>query len=235
MRKLIFLVLLVGLLVILYRATRNDKNSVIQQAVSDIKNVVNNSTLLSEKSSSLMSSDDTQVQSPQGGEAPNADVTVGLQNLNPEQLKKWVESESISMNSTQNDTQEIQMRLVAQAQTLKPEQLVALKQMALNSDFAVNARIFSAYMLSLNTAQESQEQLFEVAKARLPDVGAVLPHSEAELKHTQELAIRFMQIDELFQRAKTDANARDKLKLLSLEAESDRVRNYAQKKLQELK
>ena len=139
------------------------------------------------------------------------------------------------MNSTNKDTEIEQIKLQAQAQTLLPQQLAVLKDLAIDSRLPINERIFSAYLIVLNQAEQSQESLFNVAKTEVPDFGPIHPHSESELRHTQELAIRYMQVDELFQRAKTDANALDKLKLLTKEAQSAQVRSYAEKKIKELK
>ncbi|MEQ1722831.1 MAG: hypothetical protein ABL930_06615 [Pseudobdellovibrio sp.] len=158
-----------------------------------------------------------------------------LQNFNAEQLQNWVKIEARRMDSTKNNTQEKQIELRAQAQTLAASQIKKLKELAVNMDLPINDRILSAYLISLNTSGTSQEALFDVAKTEVPDFGPILPHSEAELRHTQETAIRYMQIDELFQRAKTDANALDNLKLLSQEAESAQVRSYADKKYKEAK
>lgn len=158
-----------------------------------------------------------------------------LHEMKSEELKKWVAIEARAMNSTNKETEIEQIKLQAQAQTLLPQQLAVLKDLAIDSRLPINDRIFSAYLIVLNQAEQSQVFLFNVAKAEVPDSGPMHPHSESEIKHTQELAIRYMQVDELFERAKTDTNALDKLKLLAQEAQSAQVRSYAEKKLKELK
>lgn len=237
MRKLIFIILLVGFSAIYYYSTdsavlqdknsvfkNSPKNSIVQQAIFDIKNMVKNSTVFQ---------DETSIETSTANQDQN--LPISLQNLATEELKKWVLSESNSMNSAYNNTEEKQIKLKAQAQTLGSEQIETLKELATNSSLPINERILSAYLISLNSAAASLQSLYDVAKSEVPDVGPIVPHSEAELRHTQELAIRYMQIDELFVRAKTDANAKDKLKLLLQLASSEQVRSYAQKKLVELK
>lgn len=233
MRRVIFIILLVSFTAIYYFSTSHDENSVMNQTIASVKKVINNST----KSTPAASGDQTGSQNASLETTPaEAEVDQSnLQNLNAQQLQQWVQKEASAMNSTKNNTDEKQIQLRAQAQTLAPSQIKSLELRAVNSNLPINERIFSAYVLSLNPTEQSQDSLFNVAKAPIPDLGALLPHSEAELKNAQETAIRYMQIDELFQRAKTDSNAYDKLKLLAQEAESAQVRSYAERKLKELK
>lgn len=236
MRKLIFIILLVGFSAIYYYSTLQDENSIVQKTISDVKNMVKNSTVFKKDTdTNKHGSMATTSIAATSSEASGDSAMVSLQSLTTEELKKWISSESNSMNSAYNNTEEKQIKLKAQAQTIAPEQFETLKEMAIYSGLPINERILSAYLISLSSAAPSLQNLYDVAKSEVPDVGPIVPHSEAELKHTQELAIRYMQIDELFERAKIDANAKDKLKLLVQTASSEQVRNYAQKKLQELK
>lgn len=226
MRKLVMIILIVLFSAIYYFSNVGNSNAV--------KNSVASFSALIKKT--------TTPQSVAGGELVNPaesqpvkENEQGLGALAPEALKKWLHTESGWLNSTQNNSDEQQIRFRAQAQTLVPAQLQLLRNFALDSAGPINDRILSAYMITLNTSSDSKEILFEVAKSEPPDHGPILPHTEAELKHTQELALRYMEVDELFERAKTDANARDNLKLLVVEAQSAQVRSYAEKKLKQLK
>ncbi|MBY0554835.1 hypothetical protein K2P97_09920 [bacterium] len=233
MRRVIFIILLVSFTAIYYFSTSHDENSVINQTVDSVRKVINNSTNLSP----APQSDQTGSQNA-SSDSTSADVEFqadNLQTYNAQQLQTWVQKEASSMNSTNNNTDEKLIQLKAQAQTLTAPQIKSLKERAVNSSLPINERIFSAYLISLNPTEQSLESLFEVAKTEIPNNGALLPHSEAELKNSQETAIRYMQIDELFQRAKTDPNAYDKIKLLAQEAQSAQVRSYADRKLKELK
>ena len=171
-------------------------------------------------------------------EAKLNEVDAGSENLSlfsPEQLKTWVEQDSKTMNSVDHNTQEVDIRLRAQAKTLQPEQLSVLSQMATDIKLPANSRVFSAYVLTLTEQPQAIENMKDLASKALPDFGPVLPHSEAELRRTQELALRYMQVDEIAERAKTDANAKNNLILLSTSAESEEVRAYALRKLKSLK
>lgn len=232
MRKLIFIILILSFTALyFYSVSSTEKPSgdhfdetLVNQTLSSVKKMFNKSTSASQDTSSSQNANSTA-----------AVHETSLEELNAAQLKQWVSRESMSLNSTNNNTEELQIGLRAQAKTLRLEQLQSLKNIALSISEPVNERIFSAYLLSLSSVEGSQSQLYDVAQAAVPDFGPVLPHSESELRHSQELAIRYMNIDELFERAKTDTNARDKLKLLSERAESTQVRSYAERKLKELK
>lgn len=184
------------------------------------------SSTLSQDTSKMLSNDATAV-------AEKSEIN--LQNLNESQLRQWVETQAPTLDSTRLNTSDIELKLTAQAQILTSEQLITLKNIVLENSLPINNRIFSAYLLTLNVTEASTEQLTEVARAPTTDFGPLNPHSEAELRHSQEMALRYMQIDELFERAKTDANARDKLKLLSEQAYSAQIRSYAHKRYLELK
>ena len=226
MRKLVLALLIVLFSAIYYFSNLGNSNAV--------KNSVASFSALIKKSTTAPPVTGSEPANP-AEISPAKENEQGLSGLAPEALKKWLNAESGWLNSTQNNSDEQQIRFRAQAQTLVPAQLQVLREFALDSAGPINDRILSAYMITLNTSPDSKEILFEVAKSDLPDHGPILPHSEAELKHTQELALRYMEVDELFERAKTDANARDKLKLLVVEAQSAQVRSYAEKKLKQLK
>lgn len=226
MRKLI-LALLIVLFSAIYYFSNSGNSNVVKNSVSDFTALIKKSTNTKQEITHAPENTD--------GGLPAIEGELGLGGLAPEALKQWLNSESSALNSTQNNTEEQQLRFKAQALTLLPAQLQILRDFAVEPNGPINNRILSAYMITLNTSAESRDSLFDVAKSDLPDNGPILPHSEAEPKHTQELALRYMQIDELFERAKTDANARDKLKLLINEAQSAQVRSYAEKKLKLLK
>lgn len=205
----------------------------MNQTIASVKKVINNSTNFKTPDESDQTG--SQNASSDGTAASVVFEADNLETYNNEQLQTWIQKEASSMNSTKNNTDEKQIQLRAQAQTLSSPQIKSFEERAVNSSLPINERIFSAYLISLNPTEQSGESLYNVAQSPIPELGALLPHSEAEIKHAQETAIRYMQVDELFQRAKTDTNAYDKLKLLSQEAGSAQVRSYAERKLKELK
>ncbi len=158
-----------------------------------------------------------------------------VQNLNENEFKTWVQSESKSLNNASVDADQKQIQMKALALSLKPAQFKTLTEISLDTEADVNARIFSAYLITQNSANENQQYLTGIAKKSLPDLGPINPHSVAEIKRGQELALRLMAIDELVLRAKTSPEALAQLQRLSSEAESSEVRRYVQRKLAELR
>ena len=138
------------------------------------------------------------------------------------------------MDSTQNNSPDIEIKIRAMAQSLRKDQLEALSALILNVTLPINDRVFSNYVLSQNQTSDAVAKAGKIAGTGLPDFGPPNPHSESELKRSQELAIRYMQVDALADRAKTDSNARDNLKLLAAGAESAEVRRYASRKIKDL-
>ena len=222
MRKWLFIIIVV-LSAIYYFHDSNLAPESVRQSVSKLKNMVKNSTFTPSKGAATEKNT-----SPAPAEVQN------LQALTPEELSAWIGRESRAMDST-NNPEDAQIKIKAQARTLTAAQLPWLMQKALDTSAPANGRIFSAYLLTLSELPESVAAIYELAGKKLPDLGPVLPHSEAEIRHGEELALRYMQVDELFQRAKTDADALKKLRSLATTAEEERVRSYAEKTLKELK
>ena len=221
MRKWLFIIIVL-LSAIYYFHDSTYAPEGVRQGVSKIKNMVKNSPF-----TAAAKPEKEVISAPEPAEVQN------LQAMQPAEFIRWIEKEGRAMDSTSNP-EGVQIKIKAQARTLTAAQLPLLVQNALNISASANARIFSAYLLTLSELPQSVGAISDLAGKGLPDLGPVIPHSEAELRHGQELALRYMQIDELFQRAKTDSYALDNLRLLATKAEELRVRDYAQKKLQEL-
>jgi hypothetical protein len=232
MRKMVFIILLVCLSSIYYFSDKNNENGSIQSKIVKVKEIISNSA------KAVLSNNEATTNNQQA----SADLTnntsteeLDFSKLNQNQMNAWVDSESSIMNSTQIDTDNKMVQLRAQAQTLSLEQMQNLKNHTVSIEAAANSRILAAYLITLNLSNDSVVVLADLAINPLPNHGPSVPHSEAELKNTQELALRYMAIDELFIRAKTDNKAYAELKLISETANSAQVRNYAEKKLKELK
>ncbi|MCC2679208.1 MAG: hypothetical protein K0R29_1784 [Pseudobdellovibrio sp.] len=229
MRKLASITLIVIFSSIYYLSTVKNENSLAFQLKKEVQEVVT-----SMKPADSAKSETENVPQKESLQAAQTDFGVDLGSLNDEQLNLWLRQESAAMDMTNNDTAQVEIKLKASANTLKPEQLKDLVSKALNMNTPANQRILAAYILTLNTSEASIGAQVDLAKEPLPDLGPALPHTEAELRRTQELALRYMEVDQLAERARTDANARDKLKLLLNEAGSEEVRNYVARKLKEL-
>ena len=236
MRKIGLFVVVIGFFALLYLLTNSESflySKKLGNTLSEVKKMITkpstdeNKVVMEDSQevlvSNLVSADETQAQ------------PLVLHKMEPQEFKKWVVNEARSMNSTNLDTDAKQIELKAQAQTLQIEQIQILSELAMDASQPINDRILAAYLIRLNSESYSLQALSDVAKTEIPVSGPIVPHSESELKNAQELAIRYMQIDELFERAKTDTNAYDKLNQLTQEAHSAQVRSYAKKKLSELK
>ena len=233
MRRIVFIILMVAFSSIYYLSTKEDSTYVMNQTILQVKNMVNKASLARSSSGDVSENQqnalyDTKLEA----------VDTGSENLallNPIQLKNWIEQGFKSINLVDHNIKEVALRLKAQARTLLPEQLPLFSQMASDINFPANSRMLAAYVLILTDQPQTIESMRDLASKALPDFGPVLPHSEAELRRGQELALRYMQVDEIAERAKTDTNARDNLILLAKSAESEEVRAYALRKLKTLK
>lgn len=159
---------------------------------------------------------------------------INIGDLNVTELDEWIENESTSLDSLHNKTQNVEVRMKAQARTLRPEQLKELQIKAVDSERGINSRILSGYLVTLATDPAALQAQVEIAGSALPALGPPTPHSEDELKRSQELAIRYVQVDELYERAKTDAEALKSLKQLAQTALEPAVRKYAAGRVKEL-
>ncbi len=231
MRKLVFITLVVLFSSIYYYSSVENENSLAFQIKTEIKTLVGTATRKKPPT-------ENQIAVPQNESASGAGQQTGfgvdLGALNETQLSEWIREESKSMDMTNNDTEQVEIKMRASAKTLQSEQLKFIGMKALDVSVPANERILSAYLLTLNSNPESSEVQYNLAKEPLPDFGPVTAHSEAELRRTQEIALRYMVVDELAERAKTDANARHHLKLLLNPPSSEEVRRYVQRKIKEL-
>lgn len=233
MRKFVLITLVVAFSSIYYFSSVENENSLAFKAKNEIRKLVSNGSSGWQGSTfdSRSVLKDSAISDSKGADFEQIS---DLSQLNEAQFANWVVQESKSMDSTQNDSQQVETRLRSEAQTLNSNQLEQLEESAISTKVAANERIFSGYLLSLANSKEALDTQYDLAKSALPDFGTVTPHSEAELRHSQELALRYMQIDEWASKANTDTNARDKLMLLVTSAESEEVRKYAARKLKDL-
>lgn len=234
MRRLVFISLLIAFCAIYYYSTSQDESSIAVKSVKMAQNLVNkvtNSTPMKASESSTVPAASTD--STVAGEGSHSNE-VSLGDLNAADLDEWIENESTSLDSTHNQTANVEVRMKAQARTLRPEQLKELQIIALDSERGVNSRILAGYLITLSQDATSLQLQSSIASSPLPPLGPPTPHSEDELKRSQELALRYVQVDELFERAKADSNALNELKQLSQKASEPAVRKYVAGRLKEL-
>ncbi|MBC7740724.1 MAG: hypothetical protein H7061_00905 [Bdellovibrionaceae bacterium] len=157
-----------------------------------------------------------------------------VQNMNEAAFKNWIHEESKTLNSTHVNTDQKAIQMRALAQNLTAAQNVTLKEMGWSSTSTMNDKILSVYLLTLRQNDDVISSFEQTAKKGLTDNGPVTVHSEAEIKRVQELSLKYMVIDELARRAKSNAAALASLRALVSDAEAPEIRNYAQRKLKEI-
>jgi hypothetical protein len=225
------IIILIGILFIYWFLNQNDSQSMQKKISNHVKQVLK---IQSNPKSPFFGGNTFE----ENNAKPNSNLSseeIVLSQLNENQLKNWILLQSEGMDSTDHDTEEVDLKLRAQAKTIRSEQLPHIISLAIDFHAPANARILSGYLLALTQTSESTKFMKILAEQALPDLGPILPHSESELRRSHELALRYMQVDELSERAKTDSNARDNLFLLSQSAKAEEVRKYAASKLKSLK
>lgn len=152
-----------------------------------------------------------------------------------ESIQTWLNQESKNLDQPHVDTKQKDLELKNKVENFSDAEKKFILELAHNTQKSANERILAAYMLVLDQSRASFENLENMASKALPDFGPVNAHSEAEVRRGQELAVRYMAIDEFVKRASVSPEALESLKKLAGTAESAEVRDYARKKLQEIK
>ena len=117
---------------------------------------------------------------------------------------------------------------------LSDNQISELKNKITNSELPMNERIFSNYALTLYSGADANQNLSDLINKKMPDFPNPQPHSEDEVKRGQEYALRYMEVDSLFMRAEDgDNSAKESLTQIAQDHQDLKIRNYAQRKLQE--
>ncbi len=150
-------------------------------------------------------------------------------------IQNWILAESKVMNQPHVDTKQKDLELKKTVENYSDEEKKVILSLALDTSKTANERILAAYMTVLDQSTASVENLGQLATKALPDFGPVTAHSEAEIRRGQELAVRYMAVDELGRRASTNPQALEELKKLVTTGESAEVRGYAQRILAEKK
>lgn len=159
-----------------------------------------------------------------------------------EQFSAFIKTEAQSLDHAHVNTQERQTALQDRANKLDEVEKNHLKTVTLNNSLPINERILSVYLLSLNRDGGSSQSLAnEIAQSPLPDYGPSSPHSEAEIRNAQELALRYMAIDKLVQDFKLNPpdspiaeTALEDLKTQSQQNPIPQVRKYAHDELNKI-
>lgn len=172
-----------------------------------------------------VSADDTQVS-----------MTAESQTENIQKFQNWLRTESKNLEQPHVDTRQKDLELKKIVENFSEAEKKIVIETAQDTKRAANERILAAYLLVLDQSKESLGHLGTLAQKALPDFGPVTAHSEAEIRRGQELAVRYMAIDELGKRAASNnPEAFETLKNLVNSGESAEIRGYAQRVMKEIK
>src|SRR4051812_9048532 len=115
MRKLIFIVLMLGFFAIYYFSTGGSsaagETSFVRKTISNVVNLVKKSTNAATGAANLS------IPTSDSAAAVIKKDNENLQLLTPEKLHAWITDQARTMDSTGNDSEQIQIRLRAEAQT----------------------------------------------------------------------------------------------------------------------
>ncbi len=167
----------------------------------------------------------------------SADVSVAVAPPSEkiQQLQTWLTNEAKNLDQPHVDTKQKDLELKKRIENFSEDEKKLVLESSLDIKRPANERILSTYLLVLDQSQSSLDNLSGVASKALPDFGPVTAHSESEIRRGQELAVRYMAIDELAKRAQNSSEAFDSLKNLVNSAESAEIRGYAQRVLEQIK
>ncbi len=150
-------------------------------------------------------------------------------------FQNWIKIESQNLNQPHVDTKSKDLELKKLVENFSEKEKEIILQTALNIKYTANERILAAYLLVLDQSSASSDRLNLLAQKALPDFGPANPHTEAETRRGQELAVRYMAVDELFKRVQINPEAIETLQKLANNAESAEIRSYVQRKLKEIR
>ena len=222
-RKLFYVVLIIALAAVFYYEHRKlDSN--LSHIESDL-NTEKNQDLAAANRQGINKID--REPSPPNEPAPSATEATAAQSFST-----WFAGEANNLEASTNNPAEKESLLKARAQKLTPAEIQFLQKKAVDTKATAKERISAAYLLTLSNSSDSLVQLSQAALS-LPFPQEV--HSIGETLLGQEKAIRVMAIDELFNRAKTDAALRKQLPEIINKISDPALKQYALRRYQELK
>ena len=150
------------------------------------------------------------------------------------EFQKWVSEEGQLINQRGMDSEQKRRELIAIAKQLTPSKANHLLKVASNAASAAGDKIVAAFLL-IEAGNLAQEQLGALIASPLVYGGKQEPHSEGELRGTQERSMRVMAIEGLATRAESDSSARTTLERTIPTIPDPYIRGYAEKRLAQIK
>lgn len=151
-----------------------------------------------------------------------------------QELQKRVSEEAQLMDRVEQNEGDAEIRIKEIVKTLSPEKFPQLARQASDLSVPINERALSTYLLS-EAGPAAATALHEMIVAPLVKPGPYPPHSTDETQSMQEKSLRLMAIDGLFKAAQIDPESKRHLEAVAQTGESEAIRNYAMRKLSELR
>ncbi len=227
-QKFIYIILLAGILLVFF--WERDKLSSTLDTVENESKSALSSTPSSGSVKPVASPTNTATAGSGQNQVPENSVT----NKSPEQFAAWLKTEASSLDRSDRANSDKDTLLRQQALQFTPENINYLRATATNKLASANEKIVAAYLLTL-AGGSSQQALQEIAQTPFSLASPQPAHSIGETTLMQEKAIRVVAIDELFIRYENDAISHQELATALQKIPDPSLRQYALKRLAELK
>lgn len=180
-----------------------------------------------ERSVSTAQSESTEnVDNPQ--EPPPAEIA----DKDLEPLKQWIKDESASINSPKVNLKARDEELTEKVKSFSARQLAHLQKISEDKAAPMNERILSTYMLG--KSDMSRQNLIDVASSAT-EQKTFEPHTEGEIKASSDRAIKLMAVDSIVASKDSVDNRLKALQDVINKSNDALVKQYAQKKLSEVR
>ena len=156
----------------------------------------------------------------------------GIQEPDPA-FKSWFKTEAKLVDSASVDLRAKEQELETATRSLGPKEVGYLKKTTLNISSPQVERILSTYLLTRG-GESAQQALIDIASRPLR-LEPAEPHSLKEIENNKERAIDMMLIDSI---AESSREINERIRILQeivQKKEDLSVKNYAQRKIEELK
>ncbi len=169
----------------------------------------------------------------EGGGSPARDLSSEEEQEPNPAFKSWFQTEARLVDSASVDLRAKEQELETVTKKLSPKEVSYLKKTTLNTSSPQVERILSTYLLTRG-GEMSQQALIDIASRPL-HLDPAEPHSLKEIENNRERAIDQMMIDSI---AESSLAVSERLRILQeimQKKEDPTVKNYAQRKIEELK
>lgn len=150
------------------------------------------------------------------------------------EFQRWLSAEAQRMNQRGQDGESKRKELAKVAAELTPAKAQHLLQIAKNVSSPAGEKILAAYLL-VEAGPLGLESLRSLITTPLSLSGPQEPHSEGELRATQERSVRMMAIDGLASQAEKNPSARETLVNTIPNISDPYIKSLAEKRLSQIK